>query len=112
MVCRVEGKEITIIPPLTSVMIPDCRSIWCRNLTESGYVESVQNAHTYLTIPGIIRTNTESKFINVINHNEQELTLYHRQIIGTCESYVDDTMDMEQIRSTTRTRNNDRIYKE
>ena len=108
MVCRVEVKETTIIPPLTSMMLP-VEVPGAEHLTESGYVEPVQNAHTYLTIPGIIRTNTESKFVNVINHNEQELTLYHRQIIGTCESYVDETMDMEQIRSTTRTRNNDRI---
>ncbi|CAC5426210.1 Transposon Ty3-I Gag-Pol polyprotein [Mytilus coruscus] len=99
MICRVEIKDNMTIPPMTSTMMP-VEIPGVNHLTEYGFIEGTTGtAKSTLTIPGIINTQDQAHFINVVNYGDNEVKLYKKETIGTCESYAEHHLNPEQIRT-------------
>ncbi|CAG2237022.1 unnamed protein product [Mytilus edulis] len=72
MICRVEIKDNMTIPPMTSTMMP-VEIPWVNHLTEYGLIEGTTGtAKSTLTIPGIINTQDQAHFVNVVNYGDDE----------------------------------------
>ncbi|CAG2190692.1 unnamed protein product [Mytilus edulis] len=99
MICRVEIKDNMTIPPMTSTMMP-VEIPGVNHLTEYGLIEGTTGtAKSTLTIPGIINTQDQVHFVNVVNYGDDEVKLYKKETIGTCESYTEHDLKPEQIRT-------------
>ncbi|CAC5370236.1 unnamed protein product [Mytilus coruscus] len=99
MICRVEIKDNMTIPPMTSTMMP-VEIPGVNHLTEYGFIEGTTGtAKSTLTIPGIINTQDQAHFVNVVNYGDNEVKLYKKETIGTCESYTEHHLNPEQIRT-------------
>ncbi|CAG2230871.1 unnamed protein product [Mytilus edulis] len=98
-ICRVEIKDNMTIPPMTSTMMP-VEIPGVNHLTEYGLIEGTTGtAKSTLTIPGIINTQDQVHFVNVVNYGDDEVKLYKKETIGTCESYTEHDLKPEQIRT-------------
>ncbi|VDI36317.1 Hypothetical predicted protein [Mytilus galloprovincialis] len=100
MICRVEIKDNMTIPPMTSTMmpveIPGSQSFNRIRINREG---TTGTAKSTLTIPGIINTQDQVHFVNVVNYGDDEVKLYKKETIGTCESYTEHDLKPEQIRT-------------
>ncbi|VDI55928.1 Hypothetical predicted protein [Mytilus galloprovincialis] len=79
MICRVEIKDNMTIPPMTSTMMP-VEIPGVNHLTEYGLIEGTTGtAKSTLTIPGIINTQDQVHFVNVVNYGDDEVKLYKKR---------------------------------
>lgn len=99
MVCRVEVKDTITIPPRSSMLLP-VEVPGSAFLTDYGYVEGkCKTPKQILTVPGIIETQQLTPVINVVNYGDTEVTLQKNESVGTCESYMEGNLEVEQIRA-------------
>ncbi|CAG2204119.1 unnamed protein product [Mytilus edulis] len=100
MICRVEIKDNMTIPPMTTSTMMPVEIPGVNHLTEYGLIEGTTGtAKSTLTIPGIINTQDQVHFVNVVNYGDDEVKLYKKETIGTCESYTEHDLKPEQIRT-------------
>lgn len=90
-ICRVEVHETIQIPPMTSQMV----KVYIpgeEHLTEVGYVEGISDIRgSIFTLPGIIETQKDEPYVQVINYTDKDVTLSKGKTIGTCEPYQEQT---------------------
>ncbi|CAC5422630.1 unnamed protein product [Mytilus coruscus] len=86
MICRVEIKDNMTILPMTSTMMP-VEIPGVNHLTEYGFIE------------GTTGTAKSHYFVNVVNYGDNEVKLYKKEKIGTCESYTEHHLNPQQIRT-------------
>ncbi|CAC5404804.1 unnamed protein product [Mytilus coruscus] len=78
MISRVEIKDNMTIPPMTSTMMP-VEIPGVNRLTEYGLIEGTTGtAKSTLTITGIINTQDQAHFVNVVNYDDNEVKLYKK----------------------------------
>ncbi|CAC5369858.1 unnamed protein product [Mytilus coruscus] len=98
MICRVEIKDNMTIPPMTSTMMP-VEIPGVNHLTEYGFIEGTTGtAKSTLTIPGIINTQDQAHFVNVVNY-EQIRTL-QKDCFTASEEIPEHLTDLLQRSST------------
>lgn len=97
MVCRVQVKETTTIPPesqmIVTVNIPNA----CK-LSETALVEpsiELMEKKGILLTPGIIDPNSNNQSVNVVNFSGHEIKLYPNTYLGCCSSLIPDPAECD-----------------
>ena len=90
--CRVIVKEQTKIPYGAEKIIPISISN-AGALTEAGFVQpspEVMESKQVMMVRGIVPTQEDKAYVQVLNLSDDNLDLYPNQCLGTCEPYVDE----------------------
>ena len=87
--CRVLVRRTTVVPPNSAVWLPvDIENR--EKLTPAGLTEPSSFCDSlYGVVPGVVDTSKSDVQVNFVNLSTEQLTLYPKQTIASCEPYAD-----------------------